>query len=336
MVECTIDARVRDVVTLCYEPMDINHFPKSKPDGSPVLSFGEAYERYQAGTLDPETKEIIDRTLQDTFEGLRKYVQEHTEQFAEALVPFFASSAQISHDLAATVGASYATSAQVQEAWARMHAWTVAMGATIIDHIALLQEKMSEALPVLAQHGWFFDMEMPPSWIWEIQDAFTKGEIDDANDVLCDHFEDRLDEIESSISAKFPNRSHVIKPAFAAHRRGEYVLSIPVLLAQADGISKEVMGASLFLLKDKPKMEEHISSLRPHLIATVLSTLLEKKLPIKLSERERPTDFDGLNRHLVLHGVSLDYGTRLNAYKAISLLNYVAEYSRPKVAEAAS
>lgn len=39
-------------------------------------------------------------------------------------------------------------------------------------------------------------------------------------------------------------------------------------------------------------------------------------------------NFDGLNRHQVLHRESVDYGTEINSLKAISLLNYVFQVLR--------
>jgi len=57
-------------------------------------------------------------------------------------------------------------------------------------------------------------------------------------------------------------------------------------------------------------------------MAAILSPLAEI-LPINASENERPRNFNGLNRHMVLHGESLDYGSKVNSLKAISLINYV-------------
>ena len=54
----------------------------------------------------------------------------------------------------------------------------------------------------------------------------------------------------------------------------------------------------------------------------MLSPLAES-LSISMSKHERPEGFDGLNRHMVLHGESLDYDTRENSLKAISLIGYV-------------
>jgi hypothetical protein len=45
---------------------------------------------------------------------------------------------------------------------------------------------------------------------------------------------------------------------------------------------------------------------------------------IASSKKDRPKDFDGPNRHQVLHGESLSYNTELNSFKAISLLSYLS------------
>jgi hypothetical protein len=58
-------------------------------------------------------------------------------------------------------------------------------------------------------------------------------------------------------------------------------------------------------------------------MAALLSPLAQT-LPIGASERQRNEEFIGLNRHMVLHGESLNYGNKINSLKAISLINYVA------------
>ena len=53
---------------------------------------------------------------------------------------------------------------------------------------------------------------------------------------------------------------------------------------------------------------------------------LEITLPLWMSEGDRAKGggpFAKLNRHQVLHGESVDYGTEENSLKAISLLNYL-------------
>jgi hypothetical protein len=58
-------------------------------------------------------------------------------------------------------------------------------------------------------------------------------------------------------------------------------------------------------------------------LAALLSPLTETH-PILMHNDERPADFSGLNRHLVLHGDSLDYNTRINSARALSLVAYLS------------
>ena len=56
----------------------------------------------------------------------------------------------------------------------------------------------------------------------------------------------------------------------------------------------------------------------------MLRVLLDNDWPLIMARNERPGDFTELNRHQVLHGEVVDYGTEENSLKAISLLNYCA------------
>lgn len=190
--------------------------------------------------------------------------------------------------------------------------------------------KMQELLILLGTEGWYLDLEMTPSELFEISQALTKKNIREVENVLAEYFEERLDNIEKSILKKFPNRKKIIKAAFNAHRRQEYELSIPVLLSQTDGICKEIANEYLFITKKKNKNKKPQTAIYVEKIAsdTLLKAILSplgQTLPINVSESERKKGFNKLNRHMVLHGESLDYGTKTNSLKAISLINYVAQ-----------
>ncbi|WP_404377437.1 hypothetical protein [Vreelandella aquamarina] len=189
-----------------------------------------------------------------------------------------------------------------------------------------LPPKIQEALLLLAQHGWYLDFNMPLPSLWDIKEAMSSGEIDEVEEALVEYFESQLDEIENSFSAQFPHRSHIIASAFKAHRNGEYFLSIPVLLAQTDGICKEVVDQYLFMKKDKkPRTAIYVEQIAADTYKAALLSPLAASAPIGASEHEREEGFNLLNRHMVLHGESLDYGSKVNSLKAISLVNYVSQ-----------
>jgi len=189
-----------------------------------------------------------------------------------------------------------------------------------------LPPKIQETLLLLAQHGWYLDFNMSLPSLWEIKEVISSGEIEEVEEALVEYFESQLEEIEKSFITQFPHRSHIISSAIKAHRNGEYFLSIPVLLAQTDGICKEVVDQYLFMKKDrKPQTAIYVEQVAKDTYKAALLSPLAASTPISASEHERKVGFNLLNRHMVLHGESLDYGSKVNSLKAISLVNYVSQ-----------
>lgn len=187
-----------------------------------------------------------------------------------------------------------------------------------------LPKHIQEVLLLLGENGWYLDLEMPLPTLWYLRDILDEGNLLKAEKILVKYFENRLCELEKSILKKFPRRKHLLKPAFNAHRREEYCLSIPIFLAQTDGICKEAVGQYLFMKSNrKPQTATYVDQIANDTFMAALLSPLAKTLPINASEKERPRRFNGLNRHMVLHGESLDYGSKVNSLKAISLINYV-------------
>lgn len=193
-----------------------------------------------------------------------------------------------------------------------------------------LPKRTRSALITLGKHGWFLDLEMPLTGLWEIQKALDEGDVDEVEKELVEYFTDRLKSIEESIIDKFPHRTKLIRAAFRSHARGEYELSIPVILSQTDGICHEVIDQYFFLKKNKkPKTALYVEKIVEDTYRAALLEPLAQSLPIGASQQERHDGFSELNRHMVLHGESLDYGTEINSLKAISLVNYVCHVLKP-------
>lgn len=194
-----------------------------------------------------------------------------------------------------------------------------------------LPPRTQEAILLLGAHGWYLDLEMSLPELWELKTALSQGNVQEAEAELVAYFEDRSKEIEESIVHNFPHRAHLIRAAFNAHRRQEYELSIPVLLSQTDGICKEVIGQYLFMRANKkPRTAIYVEQIAADTYTAALLSPLAQVLPIGASEHERPEGFSALNRHLVMHGESLDYGSYTNSLKSISLINYVAHVLGPE------
>jgi hypothetical protein len=193
-------------------------------------------------------------------------------------------------------------------------------------------QEMARASETLAKAGWFFDPDTPFADFRDAAAAIDAARSAEADELMSDHFERRSGEIEARLAESFPGRSGVLAPAFAAHGRGEFALSVLAFLSQADGLSAELRGGHFFLRepgrrggpKKKRQTARYVLLHDKGGFDRVRLAALEIELPIAAHKGERAPGDRSLNRHAVLHGEASDYGTKINSLKALSLLNYVA------------
>ena len=208
-----------------------------------------------------------------------------------------------------------------------MSDWCQQLGITMTSlHEAWekLPLRTKGALLTLAKHGWYIDMEMPLQASIEFEQAILQENLNDVEQALADYYEGNLDRIEADLMQWYPQRAHVIQSAFAAHRRGDYILSIPVLLAQSDGICVETIGHHYFMSKNKkPKTAEYVARLAVDSYQAALLSPLTEKSTINGDSKPKSPPSGVLNRHAIVHGHIVDYGTKINGLKAISLINYI-------------
>ena len=181
-----------------------------------------------------------------------------------------------------------------------------------------------EALLVMAENGWFVDPELTLVFFAEFLSAHEEGNIDEVEAALVNFFEERCREIQQDIVGRYPQRGSVLNAAFNAHRSGLYELSIPVFLAQADGVSNELVGKHYFLNSERKDIARYVDGVVCASYDALLLSPLRKESHFPISRPGRGRDVRYLNRHAILHGDFVDYGTRENSLKAFSFLNYIA------------
>jgi len=166
-------------------------------------------------------------------------------------------------------------------------------------------------------NGWHPDIEMPYAWLAQIADRFER-EDPSADDLCVQYFESEAQRIEARLLSRWPKRTLALSEGFSAHHEGRHYLSIPVFLAQADGIAREGRIGRAY----NPKWRSRPDSPPPS-IAEAVQLPMRVETPLNQPERRRQGR-DALNRHAVMHGdPPLDYGTRRNSLQALSYLNYV-------------
>lgn len=213
------------------------------------------------------------------------------------------------------------------------------IGTAVAPLLAAMEEmphRLEAAVAAMAKHGWYVDPDQGLDDLETLQTLIDAGNTSKVDELMMAHLETRLDAIEEALVAELPKREKILRSAFAAHRRGDYELSIPVLLIQADGACVDLTNHHFFLKARNthvPEVAVHLEAISSTEDALFLRPI-SLELPISASEKTREriaaernwTSWEELNRHQVLHGESIDYGSRLNSLKAISLLNYLVSF----------
>ncbi len=194
---------------------------------------------------------------------------------------------------------------------------------TFIDGLRDLPEKQRQAWSEAAQLGWYPNSESSIIMKSELQ----KGPADlDQYMILSLRADWPL--LTAELLAAHPERREILECAFQLHAEGRYIASVPLFLAQADGICAHRLGAHLFT--DQEEREEKLTQLAANSneFTRILIGLLGLKTQFTAGISKASPKRKALapNRNGILHGSRrhLDYGTEANSFKAFSLLTFVA------------
>jgi hypothetical protein len=159
----------------------------------------------------------------------------------------------------------------------------------------------------------------------------------DIDEVMAQYYRINLRSFTDDLTSRYPGRAAAIQAALNAHSslgREGFLLSIPVFIAQADGLLTEITEVKCAMVKERKGNELQASkALREKLVADPESLDLAHPI-LRLDESDfmksaearqiaaqaSGESFTALNRHQVMHGESSDYGTEINSLKAFSFL----------------
>jgi len=172
-----------------------------------------------------------------------------------------------------------------------------------------------------AEHGWFPDLEFPAVSIGQLGERIKAGGAEDTDQYFEEYYDRRRIEIEKELVADFPHRTRLLRMFFRLHDDGLYDASIPLGLAQADGIAHEVFDGQLYRVKrGSSRLRSTIDKKKVDWIWEALAAPLRAALPLAVPVRPSNKMF---NRNTILHGTNLEYGTKRNSLRTLSLLSYL-------------
>lgn len=200
---------------------------------------------------------------------------------------------------------------------------------------------INTVLPFFSKRGWFLSIDLYcEQMIFKLGkaiDDFKKINKTDSHsqenaieEALKCLIRGSIHKIEKNVYEVWPTRESIFKDAFEAHLSAKYTLSIPIFLAQSDGICYEITGKYIFTqyngtLQDvlnKKIVESKMTSLRKAFLELFLKpNSMTVNTKTRNNTKTEDPFFGPLNRHGVLHGEDLNYATEANSLRCISLVS---------------
>jgi len=231
--------------------------------------------------------------------------------------------------------------------------------ARVHEHIAAIAQAVSRFAPLakeskalhelddrLASVGWFVPPTLAAESRAELYDlAVAKGDPRGAVDYLkyCCSAGLAREIVDRACSAPITNtRCDLLQPALSAHLHADYILSVPVLLAQVEGAYREWLGAvgqqrnSPFRKASAQELADirgvlDVSDLLLYEHLGTFSRVIPEQLaasvqsPADLTTLRQRFPLGFLSRHAVMHGIDINYGSEENSIKALFVLDVAVE-----------
>lgn len=195
----------------------------------------------------------------------------------------------------------------------------------VISDAIKWQEEKKIQVSYMAENGWF------PNWYT----FFSHPKDDDSLDsFMISHIDECWEPLKGKMIELCPDREHIFEVIFDLHEKENYIASIPLIFTQADGICGEEF--TYFFSADpntKKKASDDIlekfdgGEIQLNLFTEFLLEPFKTRLQISngSSKSSKAYKSKGPNRHGIIHGSRkhLDYGNKLNGYKAMSFLMFL-------------
>ncbi|TSJ41282.1 hypothetical protein [Fluviicola chungangensis] len=216
-----------------------------------------------------------------------------------------------------------------ESAWAK-HARQI---DEIAKNIPIAMGAFYESLSLLSEQGWYVSPRPFDDISINKIPYYLKAEnAIEFEEMIVDEIEKALPELISDCQESFPNRADIFDEIHRLYKNSFFRSVVTMCYTQADGISNDIFQVGFF---DKDRNEEYKlkSYLRLRQLNFNYSPGIIKQLDIPTNEitansqsghlQETEKKARSFNRHLVLHGHSLEYGTKLNAIRAICVLDFL-------------
>lgn len=197
---------------------------------------------------------------------------------------------------------------------------------SILNNFSEYFQNIPNELTIIAKHGWFIDLEhsdlMFPN---KIANYFKNKQIEKANYELSNYYSTNIKRIFETLISRHKERIDIFESILKCYYDKNYNVIIPTLLTQIDGICYDITKTKFFIrYNNHPAVLNTLNNKNINIMKIYLAPITET-IPIIKNERESEQFICDLNRHEIIHGTRITYGSKINSLKIISLIKYISD-----------
>lgn len=182
----------------------------------------------------------------------------------------------------------------------------------------------------LADIGWYINDSTTLGVSIHAYYFFKLDRIDVVDKIFSEYVESEINKIFDRLINLYPDITVALNEAKSCVDNEMYFAAIPLLVSMSEYIAEKISKKSHFLFTTEKRGPKRFnkaellygSKLAKHDLFGHRS-IIAKNHSFNEHDKFSLSDSNKINRHAILHGRDIKYGTRVNALKTISFLNYV-------------
>lgn len=231
--------------------------------------------------------------------------------------------------------------AQIAKYIEQQRDWMAAFGKAVQTMLDSMEVDAKKIGPILSSANlWIPPSSMKKDLVGSLVELIAKGKTESEQVELAfvAYYEEKdwaeLKQVVSSWQSNpyFADRMFIIWDALDAHINSKYILSIPTLLCQIEGIASHIVGKTpgspqkvIPNLIDNESPEFMSSASKDILIYYVTNITYPGWINfdkfVEWLKTNRLTENQALQRHAILHGVQVNYASKTNSLRAFLILD---------------
>ena len=178
-------------------------------------------------------------------------------------------------------------------------------------------------LTSIANYGWYIDARITLGHANDLMERAINGEVQFLDNYFSKYYGENMEHLAESITKRQNSREKIVMEGVQCHNEGKYYASTILFLSQADGTCN---GQLFRTKKEKESLKKYLAKTESRSFNNILFQMITSENTIDEGYSKKEKNGNSLNRHSVVHGLDVDFGTRINSLKAFSLLTFVTDW----------